>query len=328
MASPNANKPNRSITKDEIRDALLASSAWQEIHSWLADWPTIEIDDDDDASDDFFINYDYQLDYDILDGHEFESFLAFLAPAQDANSAYDNFSFDGIMEHIHNCSKHHKRTEDDMISDIVLMVHVGLSFGNIRQAHIEVQFLTDLKESRRLLLVVRLAKNGAESVLASEQLPDAMKHAGFPGLIPKRCDPYLMKAYLYAHAAYMVDYGMLINSDDKRSMKELALSQMNFSKVGVEQVPYSDEFRVNYLRKVGLTEADVFKKIVDVCNNLCKEVGEPELSWETAEKYHIKNNTVCFFEDENKDAVAGALTENVVDKLKVASILDSFTSKI
>ncbi|XP_076908316.1 uncharacterized protein LOC143565130 [Bidens hawaiensis] len=158
------------------------------------------------------------------------------------------------------------------------------------------------------------AKNGVESVLASEQLPEPMKHVGFCGLVPKNCDPDLMKAYVYAHAAYMVDLGKLVNLDDKRSLKQMVLSQVECSKAGVlYKVPYDDEFRVGILRAVGLTDAVVFKKIVDVCNNVCKVVGEPELDFATAEKNHIKNNMVCFFEEENKDLVAGEHAKALAD---------------
>ncbi|KAI3785734.1 hypothetical protein L1987_44859 [Smallanthus sonchifolius] len=114
---------------------------------------------------------------------------------------------------------------------------------------------------------------------------------------PQVCDPYLMKAYLFAHAAYMVDFGKLINPGNMRSLKEMAASQLKFCKVAVEneKSPYSDKFRVGILSAVGLTDPGVFKKIVDVCNNLCKVVGEPELTLEDAEKYHLKNNKICFF---------------------------------
>ncbi|XP_076924359.1 uncharacterized protein LOC143586767 [Bidens hawaiensis] len=157
-------------------------------------------------------------------------------------------------------------------------------------------------------------KNGAKSVLASEQLPEAMKHVGFCGLIPTSCDPDLRKAYVYAHAAYMVDLGKLVNPDDKRSLREMVLSQVECSKAGVHKVPYDDESRVGFLRAVGLTDAGVFKKIVDVCNNACKDVGEPELDLATAEMNHIKNGMVCFFEDESKDVSADELAKGLADK--------------
>ncbi|KAI7754102.1 hypothetical protein M8C21_009617, partial [Ambrosia artemisiifolia] len=153
-------------------------------------------------------------------------------------------------------------------------------------------------------------------------LPDAMKHSGFPGLIPKGCDPYLKKAYLFAHTAYMVDFGNLINPDDWKSLKSMASSQLDFSKVAFEKSPYPDEFRVGVLKAVGLTDPGAFKKIVDVCNNLCKEVGKPELSFETAEKDHIKNNMICFFEDDTKDVDDGELTKMITDMLIGASVIN------
>ncbi|KAI3785735.1 hypothetical protein L1987_44860 [Smallanthus sonchifolius] len=168
----------------------------------------------------------------------------------------------------------------------------------------------------RLRLQIGFAKGGPNSSLASEQLPDAMKHSGFLGLIPKCCNPYLMKAYSFAHTPFMVDFGKMINPGDNRSLKELALSQIDYSKAGVEKLRYSDEFKVGILRSVGLTDPAVFKKIVVVCNNLCKVVGEPELTFATAEKYHIKNNKICFSEDDSKDVAAGALTKNWGDKIK------------
>ncbi|XP_076908315.1 uncharacterized protein LOC143565129 [Bidens hawaiensis] len=172
---------------------------------------------------------------------------------------------------------------------------------------------------------VGFATNGAQTVLASEQLPDAMKHSGFGGLIPKGCDPYLKKAYVFAHTAYMVDFSMLINPGYGRSLKAIASSQIEYSKIGVEKSPHSDEFRAGFLKKLGLTDPVVFKKIVDVCNNLCKAVGKPELAFETAE-YHIKNGMICFFEDDNKDVADAELDKMMADELSVASIHDASTS--
>ncbi|KAJ0755055.1 hypothetical protein HanPI659440_Chr09g0353661 [Helianthus annuus] len=133
---------------------------------------------------------------------------------------------------------------------------------------------------------------------------------------------YLMKAYSFAHTAYMVDFGKMINPGDKRSLKSIALRQLDYSKSGIEKLPYSDEFKVGTLRAVGLTDPGVFKKIVDVCNNLCKVVGEPELTFATAEKNHIKNGMICFFEDDSKDVAAGEQGKKSADKLRVTSILN------
>ncbi|KAI3726929.1 hypothetical protein L1987_66736 [Smallanthus sonchifolius] len=286
-------------------------------------------------------DYEFEeLDFTVGNDEEFESLLANLAPIENDKCAFDVINFDAIMEHIANCSNHHKRTKSDMFKDILEMVNVGLTLGDIRKDQLGktvpggaerivelaywykiplrsaqgerirlqsntltfVRAITCFPNIASLLLykAFGLAKNGAESSLASEQLPDAMKHSGFCGLIPKCCDPYLMKAYSFAHTAYMAV---------------------------VEKLRYDDEFKVGVLRAVGLTDPGVFKKIVDVCNNLCKVFGEPELTFATAEKYHIKNNMICFFEEDSKDVAAGELTKDLADKLMVASIHDSSTSK-
>ncbi|MFS7971909.1 hypothetical protein Hanom_Chr09g00838351 [Helianthus anomalus] len=268
------------------------------------------------------------------------------------------------MEHITNCSNRHNRTKDDTFRDICTMVSIGLRRGDFRkdqlgvtssvgaQRIVEVAYrykiplrsapgerirlnsdtLTFVRAiacfphmaSSLLCKTFGMAKNGAKSGLASEQLPDAMKHPGFPGLIPKCCDPYLMKAYLFSHTAYMVELGKLIKPGDKRGVKAIALNQLEYSKAGVEKLPYDDEFRVAILRVVGLTDPAVFKKIVDVCNTVCKVVDEPELTWETAEKNHIKNNMICFFEDHIKDVAVGEQVKDLADTLKAASMRDSF----
>ncbi|XP_076939786.1 uncharacterized protein LOC143608708 [Bidens hawaiensis] len=226
---------------------------------------------------------------------ELESLQAYFAPVEDLD-------FDGILQHVVNGSNLHKRTQTDTPKDTYEMVAIGLKHGDVRRDQLQVtssdgaQRIVELAywykiplrsalgENVQLrddtLMFVRAvicfphfaslilfkkeacAKKGVESVLASEQLPEAMKHVGFCGLIPKSCDPYLMKAYVYAHAAYMVDLGKLVNPDDRRSLKEMVSSQLDCSKAGVRKVPYDDEFRVGNLRAVGLTDAGVFKKIV------------------------------------------------------------------
>ncbi|KAK1433778.1 hypothetical protein QVD17_10695 [Tagetes erecta] len=263
------------------------------------------------------------------------------------------FNYTAVHNHILKCANHHKRTDDESLNDMLEIVLIGLRHGNVREdqlawiaysgaqrikqlanwykIHIRSYASERIQMQEDTLTFVRaityfpflaslilykkvgLATNGATSVLASEQLPDAMKHAGFSGLIPKCCDLYLMKAYLFAHAAYMVDFGKLIRPNANESLKAMAIRQLRFCKNAVEneKSPYSDEFRVGYLREVGLTDAaDVFKKIVNVCNNLCKVVGEPELTLEAAEKYHIKNNMVCFFDDHSTDIVSADENEN------------------
>ncbi|KAM0033083.1 hypothetical protein Hdeb2414_s0016g00482111 [Helianthus debilis subsp. tardiflorus] len=325
------------------------------LHTCLA---SIESDSDDDY------NYWEELGLDNNNEGEFESLQALLAPIENDKCASDDFTFDGNMEHINNCSNHHNRTKDETLKDICTMVSIGLRRGDFRKDQLGVtssdgaQRIAELAywykiplrsapgERIRLnsdtLTFVRaiacfphmassllyktfgMAKNGANSGLASKQLPDAMKHSGFPGLIPKCCDPYLMKAYLFSHTAYMVEFGKLINPGDKRGVKAIALNQLEYSKAGVEKLPYDDEFRVAILRVVGLTDPAVFKKIIDVCNNVCKVVDEPELTWETAEKNHIKNNMICFFEDHGKDVAVGEQVKDLADKLKAARMRDSF----
>ncbi|KAK1433779.1 hypothetical protein QVD17_10696 [Tagetes erecta] len=317
-------------------------------------------DDESSANDDQDYNFDELDQLATIKADKFESLQAFLAPIQDDKRGSDAFNFDAIIEHVIKCSKHQSRTKVDMFKDIFTMVLNGLNRGNIRKDQFEkragggdekikelaFRYKIPIRSAPGEMLALQsdtltfvravtcfphfasmflykglgLAKDGAKSVLASSKLPRAMKHAGFPGLIPKGCDPYLMKAYLYAHAAYMVDFGMLINPGDTRSLKKMALSQLNFSKVGVDQVPYTDEFRADILSGVGLTHSAVFKKIVDVCNNLCKVVGEPKLKWAKVVKYHIKNDMVCFFKDESKDVGAIGFEDFNFDQRDFASI--------
>ncbi|KAI3726928.1 hypothetical protein L1987_66735 [Smallanthus sonchifolius] len=290
-----------------------------------------------------------ELDFTVGNDGEFESLLENLAPS-------DVVNFDDIMQHILNCAIHHKRTQVGISMDLIKMVNIGLSRGDIRKDQlrktvpggaeriVELAYLYKIPlrsaQGERLRLqsntltfvraiscfphmassllydTVGFAKGCPNSSLASEQLPDAMKHSGFCGLIPKCSDPYLMKAYSYAHTAFMVDFGKMINPSDTRSLKEMALTQLDYSKAGVKNLRYSDEFKVGILRSVGLTDPGAFKKLVDVCNNLCKVVGEPELTFATAVKYHIKKNKICFFEDESKDVAAAAQTKNWGDKVK------------
>ncbi|KAM0033085.1 hypothetical protein Hdeb2414_s0016g00482131 [Helianthus debilis subsp. tardiflorus] len=313
-------------------DTIIKNHDFETLHTCLA---SIESDSDDDY------NYWEELGLDNNNEGEFESLQALLAPIENDKCASDDFTFDGNMEHINNCSNHHNRTKDETLKDICTMVSIGLRRGDFRkdqlgvtssdgaQRIVELAYwykipLRSAPGERIRLNSDTLTFNGAKSGLASEQLPDAMKHPGFPGLIPKCCDPYLMKAYLFSHTAYMVDFGKMINPGDKRGVKAIALNQLEYSKARVEKLPYDDEFRVAILRVVGLTDPAVFKKIVDVCNNVCKVVDEPELTWETAEKNHIKNNMICFVEDHSKDVAVGDQVKDLADKLKTASMRDSF----
>ncbi|KAF5792770.1 putative nucleocapsid, Phlebovirus/Tenuivirus [Helianthus annuus] len=308
------------------------------------------------------MNHEFnELDLGINNEDEFESLLAFLAPIENDKCSYVDLNFDGILKHIFNCSILHNWIGADTVRDINEMVMFGLCRGDIRKDQLRktvggderivelaymykiplrsaagerirlqsdtltfVRAVTCFPHVASLFLfkAVEFAMDGAKSVLASEQLPGAMKHSGFCGLIPKCCDPYLMKAYSFAHTAYMVDFGKMINPGDKRSLKSIALRQLDYSKSGIEKLPYSDEFKVGTLRAVGLTDPGVFKKIVDVCNNLCKVVGEPALTFATAEKNHIKNGMICFFEDDSKDVAAGEQGKKSADKLRVTSILN------
>ncbi|KAK1433777.1 hypothetical protein QVD17_10694 [Tagetes erecta] len=277
------------------------------------------------------------------------SFLASYTPLQINKCDLGGFNFFAITKHVFTCAKRHNRTDDERSNDIFDMVMIGLHRGNITQDQFsrtnvagvqrikqlaclyEIPIRSSAREMIQLqedtLTFVRavtcfpaiassilyrkigLAKNGAKSVLASEQLPDAMKHSGFFGLIPKGCYSYLKKAYLFAHAAYMVDFVKMIDPGDMRSLKALAAGPLNCSKDTIEneKLPYSDERRVGMLRAVGLTDPGVFKKIVDVCNNLCKVVGEPEITY--VKKNHIKGNMICFFEDHKKNVAANEETK-------------------
>lgn len=261
------------------------------------------------------------------------------------------FNFVATVTQVFKCAKHHNRADDERSNDTFDMVMIGLHRGNITQDQFartniagvqrikqlaylyEIPIRSSAREKIQLkedtLTFVRavtcfpsiassilyrkigLAKNGARSVLTSEQLPDAMKHSGFFGLIPKGCYSYLKKAYLFAHAAYMVDFVKMIDPGDMRSLKALAAGPLNCSKDAIEneKLPYSDERRVGILRAVGLTDPSVFKKIVDVCNNMCKVVGEPEIRYETVVKKHIKNNMICFFKDHKKNVAADKETK-------------------
>ncbi|KAI3785736.1 hypothetical protein L1987_44861 [Smallanthus sonchifolius] len=243
------------------------------------------------------LTYLYSMEDDMdmdIEADDFESLLAFLASMDNDKCASDDFSFDAIMEHIFNCSKHHNRTKDETVmmvpkeSSSWYKIPMRSAVGETIQLQTDtltfVRAIMCFPNIASLLLykAFELAKNGAKSDLASDQLPRA-----------------------------------LMNPGDKRSLKEIASSQMNFSKVIVEKLPYSDEFRVGILSAVGLTDPVVFKTIVDVCNNLCKVVGEPELTLEAAEKYHIKNNMICFFEDDSKDVASREETKDLADKVKV-----------
>ncbi|MFS7971911.1 hypothetical protein Hanom_Chr09g00838371 [Helianthus anomalus] len=70
---------------------------------------SIESDSDDDY------NYWEELGLDDNNEGEFESLQALLAPIESDKCASDDFTFDGIMEHITNCSNRHNRTKDDTL---------------------------------------------------------------------------------------------------------------------------------------------------------------------------------------------------------------------
>lgn len=115
--------------KCDASDGSNLSELASVIRSHLANSPLAaflaSIPDDDSGPDDFGLD-----DYPMIEQDESESMLAFLDPD-------DHFSFDAIMEHIFNCSKHHNRTKDEVTRDTFDMVEIGIRRGNVRSDQVE-----------------------------------------------------------------------------------------------------------------------------------------------------------------------------------------------
>uniref|UniRef100_A0AAU8JQ65 Nucleoprotein n=1 Tax=Raspberry rubodvirus 1 TaxID=3231632 RepID=A0AAU8JQ65_9VIRU len=245
--------------------------------------------------------------------------------------AYDGFNAEEIIKAFIIRAKAKSRSSDDVFNDLVDIVNIGLTRGNIRQDQLGrthrdgasrikvlaeiygIELRADKKAKTKLssetltftrsvsvfpFIASRLLQGGNAKSEAlgcqfnSDELPKAMRHPGFSSLIPTKGTAG--RVLFYAHCAFMVSFGHKINPNDQQTLKERFARQVSFSTAawGNRSI-YTDEVRITAINTLGLADSNLLSLYTSVANKLRVAVGKEAYNLETLNTC-IKDKVITF----------------------------------
>jgi hypothetical protein len=224
--------------------------------------------------------------------------------------AYDGFNAEEIIKSF--MAKAATSSGEDALNDLIDIVNVGLTRGNIRKDQLErthkdgktriealaTKYSIVLKENKNSsiklgrdtltftravsvfpFMASKLLECGAATSdqlgcpFGSDKLPIVMRHPGFCSLIPT--SGTCGKLLFDCHCAFMISFGKKINPNSKKSLKEQYAHQSSFSQSAwTNKRVYNNELRLKAMVALNLHQSEKLEIYEEVANALRKAMDK------------------------------------------------------
>ncbi|CAH9090560.1 unnamed protein product [Cuscuta epithymum] len=228
-----------------------------------------------------------------------------------------------------------KRSKAQFCEDLVYMIVIGLTNGNIRATEGRIKELSarykiriraanaysridgrGLTFARTISLFPNLAsmllhkspgitRKVNQSSLNVQELPSAMQHFAFASLIPKCVHKTISTVFMFATIAYMIDFSKTITpSLVTKTAKELYQVQDKYFNIAYAKSRYAETAKIGYLMSYGLHLPENFTKVINVASRLQFEVFGSVMDAEGIKKEVMKNNVLHLADEAAQNATA------------------------